>query len=222
MRIPWLTGGVAVGDEVVVNVEARDLGLGSGGFDVVHVNLSRLPSGERRDAHVMKLNYTSLQHAVRPVEEGLERLERPLGMPVGVLALHGQLACAAFAASFGRPALRCGYVQIAGGALPGPLSDTVAELLERGLLCDHVTVAPCFGGGHEAITVEGALHAAAGAWAGTARSWGRGRGSSVRPRRWATVAWPRWRARTRRCRSAAPWCSFPGCPRATRGSAIAA
>ena len=29
------------GDEVVVNVEALDLGLGSGGFDVVHVNLTR-------------------------------------------------------------------------------------------------------------------------------------------------------------------------------------
>ncbi len=29
------------GDEVVVNVAALDLGLGSGGFDVVHVNLTR-------------------------------------------------------------------------------------------------------------------------------------------------------------------------------------
>ena len=30
-----------VGDEVVVNVAALDLGLGSGGFDIVHVNLTR-------------------------------------------------------------------------------------------------------------------------------------------------------------------------------------
>ena len=29
------------GDEVVVNVAALDLELGSGGFDVVHVNLTR-------------------------------------------------------------------------------------------------------------------------------------------------------------------------------------
>src|SRR4051795_3621439 len=29
------------GDEVIVNVEALDLGLGSGGFDVVHANLTR-------------------------------------------------------------------------------------------------------------------------------------------------------------------------------------
>ena len=31
----------AEGDEVIVNTEALDLGLGSGGFDVVHVNLTR-------------------------------------------------------------------------------------------------------------------------------------------------------------------------------------
>src|SRR6478672_1213008 len=36
-----LVGPAEAGDEVVVNVAARDLGLGSGGFDVVHVNLSR-------------------------------------------------------------------------------------------------------------------------------------------------------------------------------------
>jgi hypothetical protein len=37
----------------------------------------------------------------------------------------------------------------------------VADLLERGLLADHVTVAPCFGGRSEAFTLEGALHAGA-------------------------------------------------------------
>ena len=36
-----LVGPVEVGDEVVVNIEAQDLGLGSGGFDLVHVNLTR-------------------------------------------------------------------------------------------------------------------------------------------------------------------------------------
>ncbi|MFI4993453.1 MAG: DUF3866 family protein, partial [Solirubrobacterales bacterium] len=41
-----LTGRAEVGDELVVNVQARDLGLGSGGFDIVHVNLSRGLSAE--------------------------------------------------------------------------------------------------------------------------------------------------------------------------------
>jgi hypothetical protein len=36
-----LIGPCDIGDEVVVNVEALDLGLGSGGFDIVLVNLTR-------------------------------------------------------------------------------------------------------------------------------------------------------------------------------------
>ena len=159
---PAITGPVEVGDDVVVNVEARDLGLGSGGFDIVHCNLTRgLGGGDGgRDAHVMKLNYTSLQHAVRPIEEGLEHAPERAGLPVGVLALHGQLPGVAFALAHLRPGTRAGYVQTVGGALPGGLSDTVADLIHRGFLAGHVTAGPCHGAPAEAITVEGALDAA--------------------------------------------------------------
>ena len=44
-----LVGEVDDGDEVIVNTEALDLGLGSGGFDVVHVNLTRGLDGGGRD-----------------------------------------------------------------------------------------------------------------------------------------------------------------------------
>jgi hypothetical protein len=156
---PALTGPIEMGDEVVVNVEAQDLGLGSGGFDIVCVNLTRGLAGEGTEgAHVMKLNYTSLQHTVVPVEEGLEQMGAALDLPVAVLALHGQLAPAALAAS-GKAEI--GYVQTAGGALPGQLSNVVSDLIERKLLAGHVAVAPCFGADHEAVTLEGALHAAA-------------------------------------------------------------
>src|SRR5258707_2209161 len=58
-----LVGPCRAGDEVVVNVEAQDLGLGSGGFDVVHVNLTPgLQAPRAGDRDVMKLNHTSLQH----------------------------------------------------------------------------------------------------------------------------------------------------------------
>jgi hypothetical protein len=159
---PSLTGDIEPGDEVVVNVEGQDLGLGSGGFDILCANLTRGIGGEGAPAaHVMKLNYTPIQHAVKPLEEGLEELRERLDLPAVVLALHGQLPCAAFAFSQRAPGRRVGYVQTAGGALVGQLSDTVAELLRRGLIADHVTVAPCFGGGHEAVTLEGSLHAGA-------------------------------------------------------------
>jgi hypothetical protein len=97
-----LVGRAEVGDEVIVNVQALDLGLGSGGFDIVHVNLTRgLRGGGATGANVMKLNYTSLQHAIVPVED--ERLSLPLEQPVAVLALHGQLAAVAWAFARGRP-----------------------------------------------------------------------------------------------------------------------
>lgn len=160
---PALVGECAAGDEVVVNTEALDLGLGSGGFDVVHVNLSRgLDRPGAADAHVMKLNYTSLQHPVEPVEPEVGEEGRPAPMPVLVAHLHGQLAPALWAATQARPGLRIGYVQTPGGALPGRLSRDVGRLREAGMLCGHVTAGAAHGGEHEAISVIGGLDAAAG------------------------------------------------------------
>src|SRR5216117_1676952 len=70
---PRLTGPVALGDEVVVNVQARELELGSGGFDVLYLNLTRgLELKRESAAHVMKLPYTPMQVAARHAEEGRE------------------------------------------------------------------------------------------------------------------------------------------------------
>ncbi|MGZ5419909.1 MAG: DUF3866 family protein [Solirubrobacterales bacterium] len=158
-----LVGEVEAGDEVVVNTEALDLELGSGGFDVVHANLSRgLEGGGAPGEHVMKLNYTSLQHSVEPVEEPHDKGgwlpgRRP---PVLVCFLHGQIAPAAWAAAEARPGLRVGYLQTPGGALPGALSRDVARLREDELLCGHATAGACYGGEVEAVSVAGGLHAA--------------------------------------------------------------
>jgi hypothetical protein len=157
-----LVGEVREGDEVVVNTEALDLGLGSGGFDVVHVNLSRgLDGGGGEQAHVMKLNYTSLQHAVVPVEPTGDAPSRIPAIPVLVIPLHSHLAPATWAARSVSPELRVGFVQSAGGALPGGLSTDVAALRSRGLLAGHLTAGPSYGGEREAISVLGAIEAAA-------------------------------------------------------------
>lgn len=155
-----LTGPVEPGDELVVNTAAVDLGLGSGGFDIVVVNLTRgleaRPSG---DEHVMKLNYTPLQHPVEPIEEAAGELVRPLARPVAVIALHAQLPCVAWACAEREPAARLGYVQTVGGALPAAHSSVVRELRRLRLLDGHVSAGACFGAEREAITVAGALHA---------------------------------------------------------------
>jgi hypothetical protein len=162
-----LLGEMREGDEVVVNVAGLDLGLGSGGFDVVHVNLTRgLEAGGDGGSHVMKLNYTSLQYPVEPVErkgvgDSADVQPKLPPTPVLVLPLHGHLAPAAWAAAQAAPGLQVGYVQTGGGALPGSFCRNVKQLRERDLLAGHITAAPAYGGEYEALSTVGALDAAA-------------------------------------------------------------
>ena len=151
---PSLTGPVALEDEVLVNVQARELGLGSGGFDVLYANLTRgLELVPEEGAHVMALPYTPLQHARVHVEEAGEPTAELAGMPVVCCSLHSQVApaCAALGG------LRVAYVQLAGGALPVSLSDTVRLLKERGLVAKTAAVAPCFDADVQCVSVASAL-----------------------------------------------------------------
>src|ERR687897_2923715 len=122
---PRSTGPVEVGDDVVVNVQARELELGTGGFDVLHVNLTRgRDLGAEAGAHVMKLPYTSPQLARRHAEEELDLPVSIDEMPVVACSLHSQVApvCAALRG------LRVAYVQLGGGAVPVQPSAAVREL----------------------------------------------------------------------------------------------
>jgi len=158
-----LVGRCEPGDVVIVNVEARELGLGSGGFDIVHVNLTRgLDGPGRAGAGVMKLNYTSIQHATVALEAGgdaeLSGAPRIARGQVAVIALHGQLAPLAWALGRAPAYLRVGYLQTAGGALPGSHSGVVRDLLRRGLLSSHVTAGASYGGRDgDAVTTIGAI-----------------------------------------------------------------
>jgi Protein of unknown function (DUF3866) len=155
---PELTGPVAVDDEVVVNVQARELGLGSGGFDVLYANLTRgLDLSAAEAAHVMNLPYTPLQSAAVHAEEAGGLAETLDGLPVVCCSLHSQLAPVCAGLGEGH---RVAYVQLPGGALPLPLSDTVRLLRERGLVATTVSVGACFGGEHECVGAASAL-----AWA---------------------------------------------------------
>ena len=80
---PRLTGPVEVGDDVLVNEQARLLALGSGGFDVLHANLTRgLELPPEPGAHIMKLPYTPLQFARVHGEEETELPALLDGTPV--------------------------------------------------------------------------------------------------------------------------------------------
>jgi hypothetical protein len=160
-----LTGPVAEGDAVVLNTTAVGLGLGTGGWHVVHWNLANTtgwssPGG----GHVMKLRYTSLQADTGVAEEHGDYAS-PLdlgGRPVVAIGLHSQLApvAAAFAHATGGGRQRLVYVMTDGGALPIALSDLVADLRARSLLAGTVTAGHAFGGDHEAVNVASALDVA--------------------------------------------------------------
>jgi uncharacterized protein DUF3866 len=152
---PSQTGPVALGDEVLVNVQARELELGSGGFDVLYANLTRgLDLAGQAGAHVMKLPYTPGQSAVRHAEEGRELPETLAGMPVVCCSLHSQVApvCAGIGQG-----LRVAYVQLSGGALPVPLSDAVRVLRDRGFIESAVGVGPCLDGDVSCVSTASAL-----------------------------------------------------------------
>src|SRR6267154_2065687 len=96
-----LIGAVAVGDRVVVNTTAVELGLGTGGWHVVHWNLTgEPPTGAAEPAPPrlgagMKLRYTSLQVGVESAESA--DVADVGGMPVVAAGLHSQLAAVAVA-----------------------------------------------------------------------------------------------------------------------------
>jgi hypothetical protein len=152
---PRLTGPVALGDDVLVNVQARELELGSGGFDVLHANMTRgLDLAAETGAHVMKLPYTPVQGAAHHAEEGRELPETLAGLRVVCCSLHSQVApvCAGIG-----PARRVAYVQLPGGALPVSLSDSVRALRARELIEGTIAVDACFDGDVQCVSVASAL-----------------------------------------------------------------
>jgi hypothetical protein len=145
-----VTGPLEEGDDVLVNVQARELGLGSGGFDIVYANLTRgLELRPAEGAHVMALPYAPGQWAVVHAEEEGGLAERLDGLPVVLCTVHSQVAPAWAALR----ELRVAYVQVAGGALGLDLSDAVGALGFE----VRVSVAPCFGGDVRCVSVASAL-----------------------------------------------------------------
>ena len=144
---------------MLVNEQARELGLGSGGFDVLYANLTRGlglagRGGRARDDAAVHAAARSRRRTPRRTASSPDR---STGMPVVCCTLHSQVApvCAALAG------LRVAYVQLAGGALPVSLSDTVRDAAgARPRSSVAIAVAPCLDGDVQCVTTAAAL-----AWA---------------------------------------------------------
>lgn len=155
-------GPCGLGDDVIVNTTAVELGLGTGGWHVVHWNLARSEFVHPGPGHIMKLRYTGLQLDTGAAAE-FDAPRAPLGgRPVVIGSLHSQLGVVlGVLAGPHRP--RVGYVMTDGAALPIALSDLVADAEALGLLDLTITAGHAFGGALEAVTVADALELAAGA-----------------------------------------------------------
>jgi len=162
-----LVGVPEVGEVVLLNTSALDLGLGTGGYALVVAVPGRLPPDPQGPGHLVKARYTPLQTTVLGVDEQDSPHHRTLadaddlaGMPVVVADLHSALPAVLAGLLHDRPGTRAVYVCTDGGALPLAFSRTLAGLRAADWLVGSVSVGQAFGGDLEAVTVHNGLLAA--------------------------------------------------------------
>ncbi|MCK8824753.1 DUF3866 family protein [Fuchsiella alkaliacetigena] len=163
-----LIGELELGNRVILNTTAVDLGLGTGGYDFVIAAVDAKPQSLQGPGHIMKLRYTPLQLKVEAVEEkssawrkeiaDFSSLEEQL---VLVGSLHSMVAPAALIlANLSREQLKVVYIMTDKAALPLQLSHSIVELKEAGLIQSTITVGQAFGGDLEAVNIYSGLIAA--------------------------------------------------------------
>ena len=230
-----LLGEMREGDEVVVNVAALDLGLGSGGFDVVHVNLTRGLDGRRR-ARGRARDQAQLHLAPAPGRPGRGRgratgrrrlepgwAQRSAAMPVLVLPLHGHLAPAAWAAAQAAAGARgSATCRPRAGRCPARSAATSPSCASAACSPATSPPRPPTAASTRRSRVAGALDAAGAGSAGT-RSWSApARGSSAPTRELGHGGMAALDSAHAALSLGLPRCSRRGSPPPTRASATAA
>ncbi len=165
-----LTGEISIGERVLINTVAVELGLGTGGVDFVIARLDRERVETTPQGHVLKLRYTPLQVPILAAEAQesvnhslMQQFDTLNETPVVCAELHSQLPaiCAGAAwhlevSDFPRTP-RIVYVMTPGASLPIAFSRLVPALKEKGWLTATVTSGQAFGGDFEAVNLYSAL-----------------------------------------------------------------
>lgn len=158
------------GDQVMLNVTAVRLGLGTGGYHFVIAKLSDTPADYYPTAwgHIVKMRYAPYQLVVDAVEEQNSpwhhlfcndtlSLQRT---PVIIAELHSLLPAVALSLKRMQPNIRLVYVMPDGACLPIAFSRHVRQLKQLGLLTASVTTGHAWGGDLEAVNLQTGLLAA--------------------------------------------------------------
>ncbi len=164
---PDLNRKLAVGESVLLNTVAVELGLGTGGRHFV-VPQGREVNNPLHSGHIMKLRYTPWQFPVLAAEEEESPFHQQLleaqdlkRVPVVIAPLHSMLPgiILGFRACFPREP-RIAYIMTDSAALPIALSHLVRQLKSADLLQTTITAGHSFGGDLETVSIPSALIAA--------------------------------------------------------------
>ncbi len=169
-----VTGVPAAGDRVLLNTNALDNELGTGGVAMVVALPDRLPSDDESTAahpegtgHLVKARYTPLQTMVFGVDEQdsphhstLTDADDLAGMPVVAADLHSSLPAVLAGLRVDTPEARVAYLMTDGGALPVAFSRACAALRESGWLEAVISCGQAYGGDLEAVNTFSGLLAA--------------------------------------------------------------
>ena len=170
---PQLTGAAVVGERVLLNTTAVDLGLGTGGMHFVVARAAATNGVSFEEAmqpdagHLMKLRYTphqlnvlSVEAQESPYHKIMENRDSLEGVPVVCCGLHSQVPLVAAAIKKAMPSLRVAYVMDDAAALAASLSTVLAQSLDAELIDVSVSTGQAFGGQIEAINLHSGLLAA--------------------------------------------------------------
>lgn len=147
-----VVGLVEVGNLVLVNTTAVELGLGTGGWHVVHSIQNRTERRALNGGQVLKARYLSEQLEVNPYISDRTDL---VGARILLCVLHSHFG----AVSLALRSPNLGYIMTDQAGLPLRLSDVVAKLESQDLLKCTATAGQAFGGDLEAVNVASAAAA---------------------------------------------------------------
>ncbi|NUS72759.1 MAG: DUF3866 family protein [Corynebacteriales bacterium] len=165
LAYPDLVGLPQIGDTLLLNTTALDMGLGTGGYAMVIANQDRFPDDPTGPGHLVKGRYLPLQATVLGVDEQdsphhaiIRDATSIENVPVIIADLHSALPALVATILADRPGTKIAYVMTDGGALPLWFSRNASELASQ--LCGTVTVGQALGGDLEAVTLHTGLLAA--------------------------------------------------------------
>ena len=162
-----MTGIVKIGDFVILNTTAVELGLGTGGYHFVMA----VPEAEIDEVVLsgrdIKLNYLPMQICCKNAEaeeseyhDLFEKFTSLEDMPVIIGSLHSMLAPTVLYLNHINEKARICYIMTDGAALPIWISNSVRELKRRGIISTTITCGNAIGGDFECVNIYTGMIAA--------------------------------------------------------------